>query len=367
MQKYNILRQMYNYSPLNFYTFEGDETIIKSINNTLLGYKYNKHFSRDEIKLVWSEIKLHKRISIILIFLLFMYLLYAMVFPKFSILVNNSGFVNALLILLIMAIVCQVITTISTKVFEKRLKKNFGEYELAVFTPDKNTDRHYYKLFQIEVVKVLILFILVICGFIFISPFDCAKKLLAAQRYNDVVNFTTAGAKIFPIAQEWYAMRGYANYKLEKYQEAISDFDKAYELGADGFNIMNFDNKIFIKYVLKDYDSAVADFDVAISNAHNDSEKDEFLWDKAQFLYNIGKYEDALVIYDELINKAEKDKGFLLKDRLYLERSLVHKNLGNAEEEQQNLEMSGINADDILSESIPKPVLMLNEETYEQN
>jgi hypothetical protein len=365
MQKTNIFRQMYKFSPMNFYTINENSTTIKSINNTSLGYEFDKAFTTEEVKTAWSQFKLHKRISTILIFLLFILFLYEFIFPQYSFLVNNSWYVNAVMMLIVLGIVCQIITLICTKIFERNIEKKFGIFKKVKFIPSENIDPHYYKLFKIEVIKVLALLAVLAFAFSYVSPFYCAKRLLIQERYKEAVKYTTIGTKIFPIAQEWYSMRGYANYKLGNYKDAIKDFDKAYKLGADGFNIMNFDNKIFIKYTLKDYNGALKDFDKEIRRTRNSSEKDEFLWDKAQFLYNIGKYEDALAIYSDLIDKAENDRIYLLKDRLYYERAQVYKNLGQQENYQKDMEASGVEDTEEILNPIPKPSLILDEETIE--
>ncbi len=359
MIKLNILRLMYNYAPMNFYNIGDGETVIKAMNNTSDGYKFPKEFTSDELHQIWHQIKIHKRISSVCICLLFIYALYEMIFPQFAILVNNNWYINALIVIFVMIIVSQIITFISTKIFEKRIKNRFGEYERKKFSPPENIDRKYYRLFKMELVKVLVLVIVLMCGFAFISPFSIAKKLLNTHRYNDVVRYTTVWAKIFPIAQEWYSMRGYANYKLGNMQDAINDFEQAYEFGADGFNMTNFDNKIFIKYEIKDYDGAIKDFNKAIKKAKNRDEKDKFLWDKAQFLYNTERYEEALTIYNKLIDRAENDREYLLKDRLYFERAQTYKQLGMDKEADEDMINSGIAPEEIMDYIIPKPMLII--------
>lgn len=359
MIKFNILRLMYNYAPMNFYNIGEGETIIKALNNTSLGYKFPMVFTSEELHLIWRQIKLHKRISSIFICLLFIYLLYEMIFPQFAILVNNNWYINALIIIFIMIAVSQIITFISTKIFEKRIKKRFGEYERKKFVPSGKIDKKYYNLYKMELVKVLILAIILMLGFAFISPFNIAKKLLNDKRYNDVVRYTTVWAKLFPIAQEWYSMRGYANYKLGNMQDAINDFEQAYTFGADGFNMTNFDNKIFIKYEIKDYDGAIKDFNKEIKKAKNRDEKDKFLWDKAQFLYNIGRYNDALKIYTKLIARAENDREYLLKDRLYFERAQTYKQLGMDKQADEDMINSGIEPEEIMDYIIPEPMLII--------
>lgn len=365
MIKKNIFSLLYKYSPLNFYTNQDKHTIIKSIHNPSVGYEFDKEFSSEEIHAIWKEIRLHKRISTIIIFLLFIASLYEFIFPHFSLFVNNTWFINALIMLAVLLIVCNLSTIICQKIFKKRLLKNFGEYKTVKFSPSEEIDNQYYTIFKVELIKA-IAFITVIVGiFMYISPFEIAQNLVNKERYGEVIKLTTLGAKIFPIAQEWYALRGYAKYKTGDYAGSIKDYDTAYKLSTDELNIMNFDNKIYIKYYLGDYESALADFDTEIKKAKNENERDQFLWDKAQFLYNIKKYEEALDIYNELIVNADDDRVFLLKDRLYLERAQVLKKLGDNEAARLDIESAGAEEEDLISNPIPQPVLMLDEEPFE--
>ncbi len=363
MLKTNILKLLYKRSPMDFYTFTDDgQTIIKSTNNTSLGYKFNKKFTQDEIFSVWEKIKLHKRISTIMIFLLFLVLMYVIIFPKYTLIVNNNWYVNLIIILAISIICFQIAIAFNTIFFEKSLKKDYGEFSKSNFKPSGEIDESFYKLFKTELSKAIIIILVVITCFCAISPFKLTHKLIKNKRYKEAINITTIGSKIFPIAQEWYSLRGYARFKIGDFKGAINDYDKAYTLGADGFNIMNFDNKIYIKYYIGEYDSAIKDFDTEINKADSDFEKDSFLWDKAQFLYNIKHYEEALALYTELLVKAENDQIFLLKDRLYLERAQVYQKLGLNDLAEQDLLNSGTYEQDKkpLNE-IPKPVLIIDE------
>lgn len=364
MQKFNILKKMYRQSPMDFYTKNQDSTIIKSINNTSLGYKFDKLFTEDEINSVWQQIRVHKRFSVVFIFLLFIFLLYEFIFPKFTLFVNNNWYTNAIFILAIISIVTYTITLICTKFFEKKLKNLFGDFEKTIFYPAKEIDNKYYTLFKTELTKLLIALVLLISSCAFFSPFEFTQKLLEKERFNEVIKITTIGSKVFPIAPHWYSIRGYAYFQIDEYEKAIEDFDKAYKLEADGFNIMNFDNKIFVRYHMKDYDTAIKDFDTEIRNANNDNERDQFMWDKAQFLYNIKKYNEALELYNDLIIKAENDRIFLLKDRLYMERAQVYKKLGRNDLAQADIEKANTEDIDMNTNYIPKPMLMLDEETF---
>ena len=70
MAKINILQWLYKHSPVNFYSITKDgETIIKSINNTFRGYKYNKIFSDDDLNNLRKVIKNFKRFSTVSVLL----------------------------------------------------------------------------------------------------------------------------------------------------------------------------------------------------------------------------------------------------------------------------------------------------------
>lgn len=362
MLKINILKLLYKQSPMDFYTHTNDKTIIKSINNTTLGYEFNKKFNTEEINAIWNEIKLYKRSSTVIIFIIFITFLYALIFPNYSLLVNNYWYVNAFVIISIIYICYHTITIVCTKIFEKKLEKKFGEYKKIKFIQSDYTDNKYYTLFKTELLKALTFILAIVLCCTLISPFKITRKLIDNQKYKEAINITTIGSTIFPIAQEWYSLRGFAKFQTGDFQGAIKDYDKAYNLGADGFNIMNFDNKIYIKYHLGEFKSAIEDFNKEITNANSDYEKDSFLWDKAQFLYNIKHYEEALLIYSDLLEKAENDRVFLLQDRLYLERAEVYRKLKMDDLAKQDMIKSGNwTGEGDIQNPIPQPVLLIDE------
>ncbi|MBR1424637.1 tetratricopeptide repeat protein [bacterium] len=193
------------------------------------------------------------------------------------------------------------------------------------------------------------------------SPAEKALKAIEAGDYEKAIKITNFSSKFFPFSSKWYSLRGYAKFQLGDYESAIKDYDKAYSLETDEYKMMNFDNKIFIRYYLKDYNTALEDFDREISNSKNDLEKDSFLWDKAQFLYNIAKYDKALEIYNDLLLKSDQDRIYLLKTRLYFERGQIYQKLGM--EDLANADFEKAKNSQLLFENpIPEPILLLDNE-----
>ena len=171
---------------------------------------------------------------------------------------------------------------------------------------------------------------------------------------------TTIWSKIIPNDPKWYSLRAYAKFHSGDFEGAIEDYDKAYNLENDEYKMMNFDNKIYVRYAQRDYKGALKDFDTEISNAKDDYDRDSLLWDKAQFLYNIERYNEALKIYNELLVNAESDRIYLIQNRLYYERAQVYMRLNKEEEAQEDLDRaSEMNLEPNFQNPIPAPTLLL--------
>ena len=90
------------------------------------------------------------------------------------------------------------------------------------------------------------------------------------------------------------------------------------------------------------------------------TKKIHFLWDKAQFLYNIKEYKEALKIYNELLVKSEQDRIFLLQNRLYFERAEVYKKLGLDDLAAEDMEKADtMSIEEAFKNPIPQPTLLL--------
>ena len=361
MAKINILHWLYKHSPLNFYSIsQNNETVIKSINNTFAGYKYNRVFLNEDINSLRLVIKNFKRFSTIAVLLSYLILVYCLIFPHYDLF--NDKIIRVIII--IFAIVLPfIILAIVSKIFEFYLIKHFGTFTKTHFPSSDVIETQSYKDFKLEIVKIFVLLVIILGVYFCIgSPYQTSLNLIEQGKYSDAIKMTTIWSKIIPIDARWYSLRGYARFYNGDYQGAIEDYDKSYELKDDEYKSMSFDNKIYIKYILNDYESALKDFDNEIKNTRDDNEKDSLLWDKAQFLYNIGKYKTALSIYNELIDKSEEDRVYLLENRLYYERSQVYKRLKMDKEaladEQKAQELD---LDIEYQTSIPEPTLILEE------
>ena len=358
----NILQWLYKHSPVNFYSVtEGGETVIKSINNTFMGYKFSYLFTEEQIEKIRKVTKHYKRLSTSVILLFYFASIYGLLFNHYELFV---AILPKIIFFIVMITATVLILYCSSKLFERFLKNNYGDFERIHFPSSNFIESQSYKDFKLELVKITAL-VLVVLGIYFSkaylffgSPYETSLKLLSNRQYQDTIKVTSLWAKIMPMNPQWYSIRGYARFHTKDYKGAIEDFDKAYNLEEDEFKSMNFDNKIYIRFYLKDYEAAIKDFDKEIKK--NLDDKNSFLWDKAQFLYNIGKFNEALEIYNELIEASENDRVYLFPSRLYYERAQVYKKIGEKEKAKEDLKIcEEMNLATDFQNSIPKPTLIL--------
>ncbi len=362
MAKVRILKWLFKHSPINFYSVsENGETIIKSINNTFIGYKFGFEFSQEQIEAIRKLTGRYKRLSTISILVMLFLLIYGIFFPNYTFFYSSAPKMSILV--LIALFIPLGVAFFTTKFFEKYLSKSFGNFTKIHFPASNSIENQSYRDFKIELVKIFILLsaiCIVICCIG--SPYTTSASLISKGKYQEAIRITSIWTTILPIEPEWYSLRAYARFQTGDYQGAIKDFDKAYKLEHDEYRMINFDNKIYVKYFIKDYESAIQDFDEEINNAQDEYSKDQFLWDKAQFLYNIGEYKDALKIYNTLLINSDDDNIYLLKNRLFYERAQIYKVLGKEFEASCDLEKAQeLNLEEDFQNPIPAPSMLINE------
>ena len=361
MAKLNILQWLYKHSPVNFYSItDNGETIIKSINNTFVGYKYDKIFSDEDINALRKVIKNFKRLSTISVLLSYFILVYGFIFPHYELLKNSIAQISIIVFTLILPF---IVLGLISFLFEFYLKNKYGDFERTHFPSSNAIETQSYKDFKLEILKIFILLIIIASIYFWIgSPYKTTIDLINKGKYSDAVKMATIWSKILPVDAQWYSLRGYARFYDGDYKGAIADYDKAYQLKDDEYKCMSFDNKIYIKYILNDYESAIDDFDNEIKKTKDDGEKNSLLWDKAQFLYNIGEYKNSLKIYNDLIEKSVDDRIYLIESRLYYERAQVYKNLDMEKESKADQQKAqDLDLDIEYQTSIPEPTLILEE------
>ena len=361
MAKLHVLKWLYKHSPVNFYSItENGETIIKSINNISIGYKYSKVFHESQIEKLRGDTRFFKRFCTVIILLSYIALVYGVIFPHYA--YFEGSLKHMLWFFFFVVLMTVFIAFLNGRIYEFYLRKKYGQYEITHFPSSNSIENQSYKDFKFELLKIFLVVLSIIGLYFWVgSPHLNTLNMLSQGRYEDAVKMTTLWSKIIPNDPEWYSLRAYSRFHCGDFEGAIDDYDKAYELEDDEFKMMNFDNKIYVRYAQKDYVNALADFDEEIEKARNDYDRDSLLWDKAQFLYNIDRYKEALKIYNKLLDNSEQDRVFLIQNRLYYERAQVYYRLDMEEEAQADFERAAeLNLEPSFQNPIPAPTLLLN-------
>ncbi|MBU0580859.1 MAG: tetratricopeptide repeat protein [Candidatus Margulisbacteria bacterium] len=106
----------------------------------------------------------------------------------------------------------------------------------------------------------------------------------------------------FPLRRKIFVLYRISLYKQERYEEALSCYEKALKVDSRDKFIWN--NKGLVLYNLKRYEESLACFDRAI-NLDSDY---KYAWsNKGLTLYKRGRYDESADCYDKLL---EKDLDF---------------------------------------------------------
>ena len=146
------------------------------------------------------------------------------------------------------------------------------------------------------------------------------------ERYEDAILDYDAAIRLNPGYVEAYNHRGLAKASLGRHKAAISDYDKAIRLNPTFAPAYN--NRGITKDELRQYTSAIIDFDKAIN-----IEPDAYIvyWNRALAKYHLGQYTSAISDYGKvIILGAISDDGKTLElvVEAYYNRGVVKEHLG---------------------------------------
>ncbi len=111
-------------------------------------------------------------------------------------------------------------------------------------------------------------------------------------------------------SEELYYHRGYLYYRLEHYQKAVNDFDKAIEINPNYRDAMY--QKACCNRVLKNYKESLNGFDLVLK-----LEPENYVnyWSRGRVKVDMAKYSEALVDYNKALNLIDKPNVNLYRDR----------------------------------------------------
>jgi tetratricopeptide (TPR) repeat protein len=155
------------------------------------------------------------------------------------------------------------------------------------------------------------------------------KKSFDSGNYEEALSYFTAAIGEKPGRADYYIDGGMALIKLERYEEALAEFNKAY-VNKD-IIIVNRNNKRICRgkgiayYSMLEYGKAMEEFRKALA-IHELSKLDmDILYYIGSSLMALGSYEEAIQNYTELIKLDDKSAS------AYSNRALCHRYRGEAE------------------------------------
>ncbi len=166
---------------------------------------------------------------------------------------------------------------------------------------------------------------------------DDLNLLLKAALAKQFLGLVDSALSIFNLAVELgkniaepYYFRGAFFFGINDYQRALEDFNQAIRLNPE--HALAYFNRAFSNYYLQKHNEALADFSKAIKLAG--LERPEFYDARADLYLELGKEEEALADYNQIINR------YPLKSEVYLKRARVMLKLEKYTQACQDLEIA---------------------------
>ncbi len=149
MAKFHVLKWLYKHSPVNFYSItENGETIVKSINNISIGYKFEKIFTEEQIEKLRKDTRFFKRFSTVIILLSYIALVYGVIFPNYA--YFEGSLKHILWFLFFVIVMTLLIAFINSRIYELYLRKKYGSYQITHFPSSSSIENQSYREFIFE-------------------------------------------------------------------------------------------------------------------------------------------------------------------------------------------------------------------------
>ena len=137
------------------------------------------------------------------------------------------------------------------------------------------------------------------------------EKLLQEKKFAEAQIFFTDKLKLFPKSPKAFSLRGQANLGLENYFSALFDFEQS----------ISFDNTVAESYVwkgkalykLEEYDKAFLEFDKA--DWYYRSENAVALRWRGMARYCIGQIENSINDFKRAVELGDEDSNFILSTK----------------------------------------------------
>jgi len=137
------------------------------------------------------------------------------------------------------------------------------------------------------------------------------ETLLSEKKYMEAQFFFTKKLKLFPKSSKAYYFRGKANLQLENYFSALYDIEQS--ISFDNTVAERFFLKGKILFKLEEFDKAFLEFDKA-DWFYRGGNAETLRW-RGMSRYLIGQVENAIIDFKRAVELGDEDADYILKTK----------------------------------------------------
>lgn len=144
-----------------------------------------------------------------------------------------------------------------------------------------------------------------------VEKLEEGEVLLSEKKYLEAQIFFTDKLKLFPKSSKAYYFRGKVNLQLENYFSALYDIEQSISFDNTVAECFVLKGKILFK--LEEFDKAFLEFDKA-DWFYRSGNAETLRW-RGMSRYLIGQVDNAIVDFKRAVELGDEDAGYILKSK----------------------------------------------------
>lgn len=329
-----------------YYGSDRNSTFVRGILKQ--NYRFPKMLSEQDLLKIDKKASILSYSAVLGAIVLFLIYFYAVFFKNYDLISQQQPIVFSLMITVPVMVAILIPYLIANSCFNSFLKRfgAFSRVKEPFRVPQNATSKTIpgYERIQRRVFKeallgfIGVLIFLAIVLFVDYSP-EIAVALIKSGNYKAALNVSDIAAKIVPVSPGNYGVRGAAKFYMKDYKGAVDDYKLANKLS----DLNAYDADLYVaKSKILNKQQMLAEFDKAIKTEKIKAKKYSIVYLKANYLYSIKAYSEALANYNILTNAFNNDEDLLFpQEDMYFRRAMTFKHLGRVKE--ANIDMKAAN------------------------
>ncbi|MFI3301093.1 MAG: hypothetical protein R3Y28_06700 [Candidatus Gastranaerophilales bacterium] len=340
-EQFNFYTDSYKY----YFGSDGNTTYVKGLLKQ--NFKFNKQFSKKELMHLDFTLTFLSYATFLMTTLLFIYYLYGVFFKNYLALSELPSVIFALVLSLPVILIITGCYFVMDKIFNKYLSTfgNFTKQEKEFKVPFNISEKN---IVGAKFMKVRFFIELIFC-FIIISTITIFGVLLSNSEkiilnlieqgdYQKANNIATFAENLTPVSSMNIALTAITEVYLKDYDSAIEHFKLANNYSKN--QIYN-DDIVLVKQLYLEPEEMLKNYDEAIFNAPRNIDKYFLMYSKANYLYNLKDYKNALVNYNILIKAFKISEALSIRpETIYYKRGLTYRKLNDNNNSNSDIQMA---------------------------